>query len=82
MWREIGLFLGLRDSTLERIARGQGNDIASLRNMIGTWLKMGYNVERFGAPTWRRIVEAVRASTGGGNPALADNLARKYKGKN
>lgn len=81
MWREIGLVLGLRDSTLERIARGQGDEIVLLRIMIAKWLKMKYNVAMFGAPTWRNIVKAVRASTGGDDPTLADELAEKYRGK-
>ena len=71
--------LGLRNSILEVIrSKEQGDIYDSLRGVIVEWLKMNYNTAKFGQPTWRRIVEAVRATTGGRNPALADRLARKY----
>lgn len=35
-------------------------------------------VERFGRPTRRRLVEAIENHTGGNNPALAYEIARKY----
>ena len=80
-WYDIGLFLGYKNSTLDSI-KSKGQDVHELlRNMIIEWLKMSYNVERFGPPSWRRIVEAVRANSGGKNPALADILARKYNGE-
>ena len=80
-WYDIGLSLGFKSSTLDSI-KSKGQDVHELlRNMIIEWLKMSYNVERFGPPTWRRIAEAVRANSGGKNPALADNLAKKYGGK-
>jgi len=37
-------------------------------------------VERFGKPTWRRLVEAVEDPVGGNNPTLAQTIARKYSG--
>ena len=76
-WDKIGLALGLTPSTLERIRTDQADP---WRTTITEWLKMKYNVQRFGKPTWRRIVEAVRAKSGGGNPALANTLAAKYSG--
>ena len=80
-WYDIGLALGLRSSALNGIkSRGQ-DEHELLRNMIIEWLKMSYNVERFGPPTWRKIVEAVKANSGGRNPSLADNLEIKYCGK-
>ena len=83
-WYEIGLALGLTPSSLDRLRSlviGETDFIRLLTSMIVEWLKLGYNTDRFGKPTWRRIVEAVRASTGGRNPALAEALERKYGGK-
>ena len=37
-------------------------------------------VERFGKPTWRRLVEAVEDPVGGKNPALAKTIARDHPG--
>ena len=35
-------------------------------------------VERFGEPTWRRLVEAVEDSVGGNDRALAQTIARQH----
>ena len=35
-------------------------------------------VERFGEPTWRRLVEAVEDEVGGNNSALAQKIARQH----
>ena len=83
-WYEIGLALGLTPNSLDRLkalAIGENDFIKLLTSMIVEWLRMRYNTVRFGKPTWRRIVEAVREDTGGRNPALADELAKNYGGK-
>ena len=76
-WYYIGLALRLKPSDLEKIRSNQPDD--QFRNMILEWLKMNYNTEKHGLPTWRRIVEAVNAS--GENTFLANQLARKYGSK-
>ena len=35
-------------------------------------------VERFGEPTWRRLVEAVEDEVGGNNHSLAQKIARQH----
>ena len=35
-------------------------------------------VERFGKPTWKRLVKAVEDKVGGNNPALAQTIARDH----
>ena len=37
-------------------------------------------VERFGKPTWRRLVEAVEDCVGGNNPTLAQTVAGDHPG--
>ena len=39
-----------------------------------------FQVERFGKPTWRRLVEAVEDHVGGNNRALAQKIAREHLG--
>ena len=34
-------------------------------------------MEKFGEPTWERLVEAVKDDVGGNNPALAKTIANK-----
>ena len=44
-----------------------------------TWLFcVPTQVDKFGKPTWRRLVEAVKDDVGGKNPALAQIIARKH----
>ena len=37
-----------------------------------------YNVEKFGVPTWQRLVEVVGHSAGGANMALARKIAGRH----
>ena len=42
------------------------------------WLRGNYDTEMHGPPTWKMLVEAVRAPTGGNNTALAKRIARDH----
>ena len=75
-WRDIGIALGLHPSTLDGIA---GSPDACLKSMVTEWLKGRYDVKRFGPPTWRKLVEAMRDPGGRTNKELARNIARRHK---
>ena len=75
-WRNIGTQLGIRHNRLEAIQGDKPLDC--LRQMLATWLQKNYNVERFGEPTWAKLVEVVSHSAGGGNPSLAMEIAKKH----
>ena len=79
-WRNIGIHLGIRDSQLEVIQLQGHNPLDCMRQMLSTWLRRSYNVERFGEPTWMKLVEAVGHSAGGGNPHLAMKIAKRHGG--
>ena len=79
-WRDIGIFLRIRLSQLETIQVQGYTPMGCMREMLITWLRRNYNVERFGEPTWAKLVEAVRHSAGGGNSSLAMEIARKHQG--
>ena len=49
--------------------------------VISTWLRQSYDVERHGLPSWRRVVEAVDSGAGGANYVLAKEIASKYQGR-
>ena len=54
-WRQIGLALGLRDSTLEITrARVQPDVYELLGSVIIEWLRANYTEGKYGPPTWRR----------------------------
>ena len=79
-WQDIGTFLGIRDGQLQAIQLQENRPLACLRQMLVTWLRKNYVVERFGEPTWVKLVEAVNDPTGGGNPSLAKEIARRHRG--
>lgn len=72
--------LGLRQETLDKIEHRYHDPDDQLINMVSEWLKRNYTVEKFGEPTWRNLVEAVGATTGGANAALAQAIAKKHCG--
>ena len=39
---------------------------------------MYFQVEKFGKPTWKRLVKAVKDDVGGSNPALAQKIAKDH----
>ena len=77
-WRNIGTQLGIPHNRLEAIQGDKPLDC--LRQMLATWLQKNYSVERFGEPTWVRLVEAVDNPAGGGNHDLAMKIARAHEG--
>ena len=78
-WRNIGLALWLTPNVIGTI--GTKNDAKDcLLEVLTEWLKKTYNVKRFGEPSWKLLIMAVGDQAGGGDPALAEKIAHKYKG--
>ena len=48
-------------------------------NALKSWLKHNYNFERYGLPTWRRLVQAVASPAGGNNRRLANEIASEHR---
>ena len=46
--------------------------------MLLLWLNQKYNIERYGRPTWRMLVEAVDMKISGDNYELAERIASKH----
>ena len=79
-WKNIGIALRLRPDLLERTETRYCSDpLRCLSVIVKEWLIRNYNVERFGEPTWQRLVEAVGHPAGGANMALARDIARRYR---
>ena len=80
-YKTFGMMLGLGFTELEAIQRTNAFDVEdALVAVVITWLRQKYNVEKFGHPTWRRIVEALDNEAGGNNHALAKRIARNHPG--
>ena len=78
---DLGRSLRLRNGDLEAIRKKYPNDSdhkQTLNDVLLLWLTKEYNVERFGPPTWRMLVEAVNKKTGGDNHELAKQIALNH----
>ena len=81
-WRSMCLALGLLPSDEATIAlRYCAIPDECLRSVLVKWLKMDYKIHKHGRPTWQKLVAAVADRIGGGNPALAQKIAKKHQGK-
>ena len=81
-WKAIGRGLGINSGRLETIDKNNpGNSKECLSEMLTCWLKRNYNVERFGEPTWRAVVNVVAHPAAGDNCAHALSIARKHSGE-
>ena len=79
-WKSIGGALQLKSDILVNIdTRCTGNPRACLSGIVKEWLKRNYNVEKYGEPTWQRLVEVVVHPAGGANTALAMEIAMRHK---
>ena len=60
VYNHIGRYFGLAPSTIESIKENHpGDNAGALQDVINTWIRQDYNTERFGLPSWRKVVEAI-----------------------
>ena len=79
--RLFGGALGLPSSTLDRIHKDNPHDVrTALGQVIDTWLAREYDTERFGAPSWRKLVDAVASLAGENSHVLAKMIAEEHPG--
>ena len=64
---EVGMGLRLSPEYLRIISHCH----EALKEIVMAWLQGRYDVQKFGQPTWRMLVEAVDCFTGGSNHRLA-----------
>ena len=73
--------LGLKQDVLESMCHTEHSNQMQMTKMLTEWLRRNYDTQRFGMPTWKKLVEAIKARTGGSNTALAQRIAEKHFGK-
>ena len=61
-------------------AQYSNNPDDSLLVEVEEWLKGVHNVQKYGHPSWRTLVQAVADPAGGANPVLAHSIAAKHPG--
>ena len=79
LYYQLGRSLRLKISDLRAIRKGESDFELALEDVLLLWLQQKYvDVERFGPPTWRMLVEAVDKKTGGNNHELAKRIASNH----
>lgn len=80
-WKSVGAGLRIKPSKLKEIGAAHPGDPAEcLSDVVTVWLNKDYNWQKFGEPTWRRIVEVIAEPAAGGNPAVAYSIAESHSG--
>ena len=75
----LGICLGLPASELTAVSRQYPHDMEqALKDILLLWLQQKYDVQRYGIPSWRKLVEAVDKESGGNNHALAKRIASNH----
>ena len=74
---ELGIELGLPPRELTAIAQDKTTN-NPLTGVLLAWLSQSYNTDKYGLPTWRRLVEAVDSPAGGNDHELAKAIASKH----
>ena len=81
-WQDIALAMGIKQSDIDTIhSQYPRLPCDCLKAALGKWLKKGYNVEKRGPPTWKKVVEAVAHPAGGKDPAYAKKIAHNHQGE-
>ena len=79
----LGRSLRLRNDDLQAIRKKYESDHEqALNDILLLWLKKEYDVESFGPPTWRMLVEAVNKRSGGNNYQVAKQIALNHPAGN
>ena len=77
----LGQCLQLQVSELRSIRKkypGESEARQALSDTLKLWLQQKYNMDRFGPPTWRMLVEAVNHNASGNSHELAKKIASDH----
>ena len=75
---QFGIELGLPPREMDAIQKAFRQDIPqAFTEVLKIFLKHRY-VEKYGPPTWRKLVKAVDSPAGGNNHALAKKIAERH----
>ena len=74
----LGRSLNLEIADLRRIRGEHSIESDALEDVLLLWLNREYDVKKYGAPTWRMLVEAVYRKSGGDDHELAKQIASNH----
>ena len=76
-WKPFARSLWLSPNTINLIDTNNNRDCEScMSKALEYWLRKDYNYSVYGVPCWRMACVAVKE--GGGDPALAEEIAREH----
>ena len=76
---KFGIELGLPLREMDAVQKAFWQDIPqAFTEVLRIFLSHRYNIDKYGPPTWRRLVEAVDNPAGGNNHALAKKIAEHH----
>ena len=76
-WKLLTTKLRLRNHVVENIQENCSDVMSRLDEALKEWLKLNYNHQKYGRPSWRRLAEAVRSLDYG----LFEEIARNHAGE-
>ena len=78
-WDCFATQLGILPSKTNAIGRKHYYDPKlCLRDVLNIWLNGGYNIQKHGHQSWRRVCEATASPAGGDNKRLAQDIAARH----
>ena len=81
-WQSVALALGVRQPQTQTIkTTHKGEAEACMDDAVLVWLRGAHNEKKHGPPTWRKLVQAIAARSGGNNVALARTIAKAHPSK-
>ena len=74
-WRRLCTKLRLKETNLDVIERNNPGDMhGCLHKALGEWLRLNYDHQRHGRPSWKRLAEAVSSL----DSALSEKITTRY----
>ncbi len=85
-WRTLSTNLRLKNSSMNTIEKNNKDDVVMcLRLALIDWLKLTYNYEKHGKPSWKKLAKAMKTLDGkifesivSEYPAAGNNYSKLY----
>ncbi len=74
-WCTLATSLRLKESSLNTIENNHSNDVVRcLQLALTDWLRLNYNYEKHGKPSWKKLAKAMKTLNGN----IFENIVSKY----
>ncbi len=78
-WRTLATNLRLKDSSMNAIEKNNKDDVVRcLQLALTDWLKLNYNYEKHGKPSWKKLAKAMKPLDGN----IFEKIVTEYPGNN